>query len=111
MGLNKLEHTILRLNNLDEYIPRSERADYDEVNFYATMEDKRKKCNTVKLTIQNGFVQCGSSSALSTNGWAAQAFAVQRALEFVRLSGLRDSRDEASTTMRDGNFDHNKMIG
>lgn len=85
---SKLEHALRTLNGLDAHEDRRGRW----VHFYATADDKARRRPAVTLLVEDGRVQVASSMCLPTDGWGKHAFAVQRALEFLRLSGMTDAR-------------------
>ncbi len=87
----KLAYAIRILNTLDVY---EERHGTRYVHFYSNMENQKRRCSTVSLLIEDGYVQVGGSMCLPTNGWGEHAAAYRRAEEFLRLSELPDSRPE-----------------
>lgn len=92
MKMNKnLAHAIRILNLLDVYDHT-----LHLVHFYATEEDRRVQRSTITLRVQEneGYLQVAGSMALPTNDWGNHVAAYRRAEEFLRLSGLRDSRYE-----------------
>ena len=91
--MDKLAYTIRNLNLLDLYVEtEGTRHVYRRVYFYANMENQKRQNYTISLIIEDGFIQAGGSMCLPTNGQGEHAAAYRRAEEFLRLSGMRDSR-------------------